>query len=298
VRHEVIGVNFVDTQHRAGAPTQVSLPLLPGIEAAGHVTSFGREVSGFQAGDRVAYAGPMVGVYAELAAVPAGVLVRLPDDLTSRAAAAVLLQGMTAHVMARDVYRGQAGEYALVHAAAGGTGSLLVQFLLADGVKVIASTSSAAKCEYLRGIGVEHAVDYRIDDLVEAVHQVVAGGVDVVFDSVGRATFEASLRSVRPRGLVVAFGQSSGPVPPMDIARLSGLTGEGLPGSLRLAWPTLTDHNATRQALEDRAAAVFGGVLDRTLVPTVAESMPLRQAARAHELLESGSVIGKLLLDV
>jgi NADPH:quinone reductase len=298
VRHEAIGVNYVDTQHRAGVPYPVDLPLVPGIEAAGRVVGVGAGVEELGEGDRVAYAGPMVGVYAELAAVPAAVLVPIPDQLSSKAAAAVLLQGMTAHVMCHDVHDGSTGEWALVHAAAGGTGSLLVQFLLHQGVRVLASASSVHKTQYLRSLGVEHVINHRQADLVEAVHSIVAGGVDVVFDSVGRATFEASLRAVRAKGLIVAFGQSSGPVPPMDIARLSGLTGEGLPGSVWLTWPTLTDYNSTRQALVGRAAAVFGAVLDGTIRPAVAEVLPLRDAARAHQLLEAREVIGKVLLEV
>jgi NADPH:quinone reductase len=297
VRHEAIGVNFVDTQHRAGAPYPVELPLIPGIEAAGQVDGVGAGVEGIREGDRVAYAGPMVGVYAELAAVPQEVLVPVPDEITSKTAAAVLLQGMTAHVMTHDVHHGSSGEWALVHAAAGGTGSLLVQFLLRQDVRVLASTSSPQKAEYLRNLGVEHVINHRDIDLVEEVHSIVAGGVDVVFDSVGRATFEASLRSVRPKGLIVAFGQSSGPVPPMDIARLSGLTGEGLPGSVWLTWPTLTDYNATRHALLGRAAAVFNSVLEGTLRPAIAASLPLTDAAHAHELLDAREVIGKILLE-
>jgi NADPH2:quinone reductase len=298
VRQEAIGVNYVDTQHRAGAPYPVRLPLIPGIEATGQVVGVGAGVQQPREGDRVAYAGPMVGVYAELAAVPQELLVPVPDQLSSKLAAAVLLQGMTAHMLCHDVHHGSAGEWALVHAAAGGTGSLLVQFLLQQGVRVLASTSSAQKADYLRGLGVEHVIDSRHADVVEAVRGIVAGGVDVVFDSVGRATFEASLRSVRAKGLVVAFGQSSGPVPPMDIARLSGLTGEGLPGSVWLTWPSLTDYNQARPALLGRAAAVFGAVLEGTLRPAVAEVLPLRDAARAHQLLEAREVIGKLLLEV
>jgi NADPH:quinone reductase len=292
-----IGVNFVDTQHRAGAPYPVELPLIPGIEAAGQVDGLGAGVEGIREGDRVAYAGPMVGVYAELAAVPQEVLVPVPDEITSHTAAAVLLQGMTAHVTTHDVHHGSSGEWALVHAAAGGTGSLLVQLLLRQDVRVVASTSSPQKAEYLRDLGVEHVVNHREIDLVEEVHSIVAGGVDVVFDSVGRATFEASLRSVRPKGLIVAFGQSSGPVPPMDIARLSGLTGEGLPGSVWLTWPTLTDYNATRHALLGRAAAVFDSVREGTLRPAIASSLPLTDAARAHELFDAREVIGKVLLE-
>jgi NADPH2:quinone reductase len=298
VRHEVVGVNYVDTQHRAGTPYPVELPLIPGIEAAGTVAGLGEGVDGVRVGDRVAYAGPMVGVYAELAAVPRDLLVPVPDGLPSSAAAAVLLQGMTAHAMTHDVHRGSPGEWALVHAAAGGTGSLLVQFLVEQGVRVLATASSEAKAGYLRGLGVERVVDSRRVDLVEAVRAIVPAGVDVVYDSVGRATFEASLRAVRPMGLIVAFGQSSGPVAPMDVARLSGLTGEGLPGSLWLTWPALTDYNSTREALAGRAAAVFEAVLNGTVTPAIAESLPLRDAARAHELLEARSVIGKILLEV
>jgi len=175
---------------------------------------------------------------------------------------------------------------------------VLVQFLLRQGVRVLASASSAQKTQYLRSLGVEHVINHRHSDLVEAERSIVAGGVDVVFDSVGRAAFEASLRAVRAKGLIVAFGQSSGPVPPMDIARLSGLTGEGLPGSVWLTWPTLTDYNSTRQALVGRAAAVFGAVLDGTIRPAIAASLPLRDAARAHQLLEAREVIGKVLLEV
>lgn len=296
VRHEAIGVNFVDTQHRVGAPYPVELPLIPGIEAAGHVDAVGEGVDEFTAGDRVAYGGPMAGVYAEAAAVPAAAVVSVPDGVSSEIAAATLLQGMTAHVMTHDVYSAVPGEGALVHAAAGGTGSLIVQFLLAGGVNVIGSTSSPAKAAYVRTLGAQHVVDYRESDLVSEVHRISPGGVDVVFDSVGRSTFEASLRSVRPRGLIVAFGQSSGPVEPFDPARLSGLTGEGLPGSLVLAWPTLNDHNASRQDLVARAAAVFEAVRDGVLAPTIAEVLPLEEAGRAHQLLESRAVVGKVLL--
>jgi NADPH2:quinone reductase len=298
VRHEVIGVNYVDTQHRAGAPYPVQLPLVPGIEAAGQVVGIGPGADRFAAGDRVAYAGPMVGVYAELAAVPQDVLVAVPDELPARTAAAVLLQGMTAHAMTHDVHQGSAGESALVHAAAGGTGSLLVQFLLQQGVTVLASASSDRKAAYLQGIGVEHVINSGRVDVVEAVRAVVPDGVDVVFDSVGRVTFDASLRAVRPRGLIVAFGQSSGPVPPMDVARLSGLTGERLPGSIWLTWPTLVDYNSTREALAHRAAAVFEAALNSSIQPMIAESLPLQHAARAHELLEARAVIGKILLEV
>ncbi len=167
----------------------------------------------------------------------------------------------------------------------------------AQGVTVIASASAGPKAAYLRELGVAHVLDSRRPDLAEAVRAIVPGGVDVVFDSVGRATFETTLRAVRPMGLIVAFGQSSGPVAPIDIARLSGLTGEGLPGSLTLTWPTLSDHNAAREALVTRAAAVFEAVLDGTLRPAIAAALPLRDAARAHERLESRDLIGKVLLE-
>lgn len=222
----------------------------------------------------------------------------MPDGLTSERAAAVLPQGMTAHLTTHDVHEGRPGERALVHAAAGGTGSLLVQILLAQGATVIATTSSAPKSDYLRALGVAHVVDSRGPDVAGAVRAIVPGGVDVVFDSVGAATFETSLRAIRPMGTIVVFGQSSGPVPPTDIPRLSGLTGEGLPGSLWLTWPTLSDYNATPGALARRADAVFAAVLDGTLTPAIAATFPLREAARAHTLLEWRGVTGKILLEV
>jgi NADPH2:quinone reductase len=298
VRHEWVGVNYVDTQHREGTPYPVTLPLIPGIEAAGTVAAVGAAVRGYTLGDRVAYAGPMVGVYAELAAVPEAVAVAVPDGLATRDAAAVLLQGMTAHMVTHDVRAGSPGAAALVHAAAGGTGSLVVQYLIHQGATVLATASSPAKAAYIRSLGVEHVLASRDPDLARAVRDIVPGGVDVVYDSVGRSTFETTLRVLRTGGLIVAFGQSSGPVPPIDIARLSGLTGEGLPGSLWLTWPTLSDHNATRDALVGRAAAVFEAVLDGVLQPSVAATFPLRDAARAHERLASREVIGKILLEV
>ena len=262
------------------------------------MVAIGAAVHDFTLGDRVAYAGPMVGVYAELAAVPEAVAVAVPDALTTADAAAVLLQGMTAHMVTHDVHAGAPGETALVHAAAGGTGSLVVQYLVDQGATVLATASSPLKAAYARSLGVEHVLTSRDPDLAQAIRDVVPGGVDVVYDSVGRATFEASLRAVRTGGLIVAFGQSSGPVPPIDIARLSGLTGEGLPGSLWLVWPTLSDHNATRDALVERAAAVFDAVIEGVLRPTVAATFPLRDAALAHERLASREVVGKILLEV
>jgi NADPH:quinone reductase len=298
VRHEWIGVNYVDTQHRAGRPYPVTLPLIPGIEAAGTVGAVGAAVRSFRLGDRVAYAGPMVGVYADQAAVPEDVAVPVPGTLSTRDAAAVLLQGMTAHMVTHDVHAGSSSETALVHAAAGGTGSLVVQFLVQQGTTVVGTASSTEKARFVRSVGARHVLDSRRPDLADAVRALVPGGVDVVYDSVGRATFESTLRAVRAGGLIVAFGQSSGPVPPIDIARLSGLTGEGLPGSLWLTWPTLNDHNATRSALVDRAAAVFRSVENGGLRPSVAAIYPLREAARAHERLEGRDVIGKILLEV
>lgn len=298
VRHEVIGVNFVDTQHRAGTPYPVEAPLVPGIEAAGRIVQADPAADGWAVGDRVAYAGPMVGVYAEIAAVEAHDLVAVPDALSLELAATSLLQGMTAHVVTHDVHECSPGQVALVHAAAGGTGSLVSQYLLRQGAAVIGTVSSEAKAAFLRDLGVAHVVNRHQEDVVAAVRRVAPAGADVVFDSVGAATFEVSLRAARAKGVIVAFGQSSGPVPPTDIARLSGLTGEGLPGSLWLTWPTLVDYNATPDDLARRAAAVFDAVAVGDIVPAVAESFPLARAADAHRLIESGTVIGKVLLEV
>jgi NADPH2:quinone reductase len=297
VRHTAIGVNFVDTQHRAGTPYPVALPLIPGTEAAGVVAAIGPAVTDVQIGDRVAYAGIMPGVYAECAAVPAERLVPIPTDLDSTRAAAALLQGTTAHYLSHSAYPLQPGDTALVHAAAGGVGRLLVQLAKQRGARVIAVVSSADKARIASADGADHTIVGAADSFAAEARRLTDGrGVDVVYDSVGRATFEQSLAALRARGLLVAYGQASGVVPPFDIVSLAGFNRPAGNGSLFITWSSNADYTATREELLWRAGDVFGGMLTGTLRVELAATFALREAAAAHRLLESRTVTGKIIL--
>jgi NADPH2:quinone reductase len=297
IQHSAIGVNFVDTQHRAGRPYSVSLPLIPGTEAAGVVAAVGPGVLDVRVGDRVAYAGVMPGVYAEYAAVPAERLVPVPDGLELRMAAAALLQGTTAHYLSHSTYPLGPGDTALIHAAAGGVGRLLVQFAKRRGAAVIAVVSSEAKARIARADGADHAIVTSGSGFAQAARRLTDGrGVVVVYDSIGQATFEESLAALRTRGVLAAYGQASGPVPPFEIVRLAGFSRPAGNGSLFITWSSNGDYTATREELLWRAGAVFSGMLEGTLHVEVAGSFPLSEAARAHELLERRGVTGKLLL--
>ncbi|MBC8161468.1 MAG: quinone oxidoreductase [Roseiflexaceae bacterium] len=296
IRHAAIGVNFVDTQHRTGAPYAVTLPLIPGTEAAGVVVKVGSNVADIQVGDRVAYAA-MHGVYAEYAAVPASVLVPVPDELDLSMAAAALLQGTTAHYLSHCAYPLGPGDHALVHAAAGGVGRLLVQFAKQRGATVIAMVSTEPKARIARADGADHVVIAPQGEFAQVVRGLTGGrGVDVVYDSVGRETFVESLAALRTRGMLVAYGQSSGPVPPFHITSLAGFDRGPQNGSLFVTWPANSDYNATRKQLLWRAATVFDGILAGTLRVEVVGRFSLNEAGSAHRLLESRSVTGKLLL--
>lgn len=296
VRHSAIGVNFVDTQHRAGTPYAVKLPLIPGIEAAGVVAGLGADVSGVRVGDRVAHT-CMVGVYAEYAAVPADQLVPVPQGLDLRMAAAALMQGTTAHYLSHSTYPLGPEDSALVHAAAGGVGRLLVQFARRRGATVIAVVSSEAKARVARGDGADHVVVTDGGGFAAEARRLTAGrGVDVAYDSVGRATFEESLAALRPRGLLAAYGQASGAVEPFEIVRLAGFNRATGNGSLFITWSSNSDYSATREERLWRAGDVFNGVLEGTLHVEVAGIFPLSEAAAAHRLLEGRGVTGKLLL--
>jgi NADPH2:quinone reductase len=297
VCHTAIGVNFVDTQHRAGAPYSMVLPFIPGTEAAGIVAAVGPAVTGVQVGDRVAYAGVMPGVYAECAAVPAVRLVPVPEGLDMRMAAAALLQGTTAHYLSHSAYPLQPGDTALVHAAAGGVGRLLVQLAKQRGASVIAVVSNQAKARIARADGAEHTIVASASGFAAEVRRLTNGrGVDVVYDSVGQATFEESLAALRARGLLVAYGQASGAVPPFDIVQLAGFNRPPGNGSLFITWSSNADYTATREELLWRARDVFDGMLNGTLRVEIAETFALSEAAAAHRLLESRTVIGKLIL--
>jgi NADPH:quinone reductase len=296
VKNTAIGVNFVDTQHRQGGIYPVNLPLIPGTEAAGCVEAVGKDVNHFQPGDRVAYAGYMGGNYAEYTLVPEEQLVPIPDGLSEELAAASLLQGMTALCLSHTVYPIQQDDWVLIHAAAGGVGSLLVQMAKRRGANVIGTVSTATKAEAAMNAGVDNVIRYQEDDFETETLRITEGkGVQVVYDSIGRDTFDKSLRVLARRGYLVVFGQTSGVVPPFAINDLSGLTGVGQ-GSLFLTWAALSHYNTSYEELASRANSVFEMLLKGELKILISGRYPLQEAAQAHRLLESRKVAGKLLL--
>jgi NADPH:quinone reductase len=297
IQHAAIGVNFVDTQHRAGTPYSVSLPLIPGTEAAGVVVAVGPQVVDVSVGNRVAYAGIMPGVYAEYAAVPSERLVPVPDQLELHMAAAALLQGTTAHYLSHSTYPLGPGDTALVHAAAGGVGRLLVQFAKQRGACVIAITSTEAKARIAQADGADHTIVMSSAGFAHAARQLTDGrGVDVVYDSVGHATFEESLAALRSRGIMAAYGQASGPVPSFEITRLAGFSRPARNGSLFITWSSNSDYTTTRAELLWRASDVFNAIVAGVLHVEVVGSFSLSEAAHAHALLERRGVMGKLIL--
>jgi NADPH2:quinone reductase len=289
VRVAAAGVNFIDVYLRTGLYPR-PLPFVAGLEGAGRVEAVGPGVAGLAPGDRVAWAS-VPGSYAEALVAPAASLVRVPDVVPDETAAAAMLQGMTAHYLTHGVRTPRPGDRALVHAAAGGAGLLLVQMLARAGVRVIGTCSTPEKAALVREAGAELAILYGREDFAKAVREATGGrGVDVVYDSVGRDTFEGSLASLRPRGLVVLFGQSSGVVPPFDLGRLNAL------GSLFVTRPSLAHYTATREELELRAGEVLAAVAAGTLRVRVGARFPLADARRAHEALESRGTTGKVVL--
>lgn len=291
VRLAYSGVNFIDIYHRTGL-YPLPLPFTPGGEGAGIVDAVGEGVDVVRPGDRVAYAGP-TGSYAEFAIVPAWMLVPVPDDLDLGLAAAVMLQGMTAHYLSHSTYPLQEGDVALVHAAAGGVGLLLVQLAKRRGARVIGTVSTEEKERLAREAGADEIVRYTEVDFREAVGALTDGrGVDVVYDSVGQATFEGGLDALRPRGYMVLFGQSSGSVPPFDPAVLNRK------GSLFLTRPKLGDYTADREELVWRAGDLFRLLEAGELSVRIDRILPLERAAEAHRLLEGRQTAGKLLLAI
>jgi NADPH2:quinone reductase len=289
VRLETIGVNFIDTYHRTGL-YKVPLPFTPGMEAAGVVDAVGPDVEEVRAGDRVAYAGTL-GAYAEQAVVPAEKLVPLPDDLDSRDAAAAMLQGLTAQYLTRSTFPLKPGHTVLVHAAAGGVGLLLVQLAKRFGARVFGTVSTDEKARAATGAGADAVILYNQSDFAAEVKKLTEGrGVDVVYDSVGKSTYEKSITSLAPRGMMVLFGNASGPVPPIDPLALSGA------GSIFLTRPTLFHHIATREELLSRSKELFSWLLSGELRLAIDRSLPLAEAAQAHGLLEGRKTTGKLLL--
>jgi NADPH:quinone reductase len=283
------GVNFIDVYVREGR-YKAPLPVVPGQEGAGVVTAVGADVSSLKVGDRVAWTS-VLGSYAEYATVPADRLVPIPAGVSDQQAASVMLQGMTAHYLSHNTHPLKQGETALVHAAAGGVGLLLVQMAHNIGARVIATVSTEEKAELARAAGAHDVVLYTKSDFETETKRLTGGkGVDVVYDSVGKTTFEKGLNILRPRGMMVLFGGSSGAVPPFDPMVLAQK------GSLYVTRPTLVAYIATREELVARSSAVFGMISAGKLKLRIEHTYPLAEVQRAHRDLEARKTTGKLLL--
>jgi NADPH2:quinone reductase len=289
VKIDAVGVNFIEVYQRTGL-YQVPLPFIPGSEAAGIVVEVGAGVSGVRVGDRVASVN-FAGSYAELSLAPAERLVKLPDGVITRLGAAVMLQGMTAHYLACSTFPLAAGHACLVHAAAGGVGLLLCQIARRRGARVIGTVSSEEKARLAREAGAHEVILYTQQDFqAETMRLTGQDGVDVVYDSVGKTTFAKGLDCLAPKGMMVLYGQSSGPVGPIDPQILNQK------GSLFLTRPTLAHYVATRSELTERASAVLGWLADGSLKVRVGREFPLAAAAEAHANLEGRNTTGKVLL--
>ncbi len=289
VKVTATGLNYIETYHRTGL-YPLSLPFIPGGEFAGTVDALGPGVSGFALGDRVATASG-AGGYAEYALAPADKLVAVPEGVDLHLAAAVMLQGMTAHYLAYSTYPLKAGEICLIHAAAGGVGLLLTQIASRLGARVIGTVGSLEKAELARAAGVSDVILYRDEPFAPRVRELTCGrGVDVVYDSVGQDTWEGSLDCLRPRGMMVTFGNSSGPVPTVSPLVLSSK------GSLFLTRPTLWHYIATPEELAWRAGDLFGWMIAGALSVRVDHRFPMADAADAHSALQGRATAGKVLL--
>jgi NADPH2:quinone reductase len=288
VKIDAAGVNFIDVYHRTGL-YPIPLPLTLGQEGAGTVTAVGEGVSNVKAGDRVAWTG-IFGSYAEVNAVPAQRLVPVPPKMTTKQAAATMLQGMTAHYLALTTYPLKQGDTCLVHAGAGGVGLLLTQIAKMRGARVITTVSTDAKAALSREAGADEVVIYTKDDFEAEVKRIVPKGVQVVYDSVGKTTFDKGLNCLAPRGLMALYGQSSGPVPPFSAQILAQK------GSLFLTRPTLVNYIAERPELEQRASDLFSWIESGKLRLRMEFEFPLKDAAEAHRALEGRKTTGKVLL--
>jgi NADPH2:quinone reductase len=289
VRIEAIGLNYIDTYHRDGL-YPVELPCIPGMEAAGTIARIGDGVEGVNVGDRVAYAGAL-GAYAEEAAVAVDRLVPLPDDISCEVGAAAMLQGMTAHYLAHSSYALGKDDTALIHAGAGGVGLLLIQMAKRLGARVLTTVSTEEKEQLARAAGADEVIRYTERDFAEDVMTLTDGrGVDVVYDSVGKTTFDKSLDVLRPLGYLVLFGQSSGPVEPVDPGILN------VKGSLFLTRPTMAHYIPTREALLQRAGDVLGWIGSGELDLRIGDRFALADAADAHRALQGRKTTGKVVI--
>jgi len=291
VRHEAVGLNFIDVYHRTGLYPLPALPAVLGLEGAGIVEEIGEGVSEVAAGDRVAYAAPPPGAYAEVRRIPAHRLIKLPAAISTRLAAAMMLQGMTARYLLRGCYNVRQGDTVLIHAAAGGVGSIACQWAKLLGATVIGTVGSPEKSAMARAHGCDYPILYNNEDFVARTREITGGcGVDVVYDSVGRATFMKSLDCLRPMGMMVSFGQSSGSVPAFDPGILSAK------GSLFITRPTLMTYTAKREDLLEHARDLFEVVESGAVKIEIKQAYPLSEAARAHRDLEARKTIGSTVL--
>lgn len=291
LRQTAIGLNFIDVYHRSGLYPLANFPAIPGMEGAGVVVAIGEEVNDISPGDRVAYAGLPPGAYAEQRLIPAHRLVRLPDDISDQQAAGMMLQGMTVQYLLRSTFRVKKGDLILLHAAAGGVGLIACQWARHLGATVIGTVGSPEKAELARDHGCHYPLLYREEDWVARVREISDGeGVSVVYDSVGRDTFMKSLDCLRPLGLMVLFGQSSGPVAPLETGQLAAK------GSLFLTRPTLMTYTAKRKDLLASATELFNVVQTGAVKIEVKQTYPLRDAAQAHRDLEARKTTGSTVL--
>jgi len=291
LRHSAVGLNFIDVYHRTGLYPVGDLPAVPGMEGAGTVLEIGGGVTDVAPGDRVAYAGLPPGAYAEERLIPAHRLVKLPDAVTDRQAAAMMLQGMTAQYLLRRTYRVKSGQTILWHAVAGGVGLIACQWAKHLGVTVIGTAGSEEKAALASAHGCDHVILYRREKIVDRVRELTGGeGVPVVYDGVGKDTFESSLDCLRPMGMMVSFGQASGKIPPLDTGVLAAK------GSLYLTRPTLMTYTAKRDDLLESARELFEVVLSGAVRIEVNQTYPLRDAAQAHRDMEARKTTGSTVL--
>jgi NADPH2:quinone reductase len=290
VRHAAVGLNFIDTYHRTGL-YPLPLPSGIGLEGAGVVEAVGAGVTEVKVGDRVAYAGGPLGAYAEVRNIPAHRLLKLPDAISFDTAAAMMLQGLTAAYLLRKTYRVQPGDAVLIHAAAGGVGLIACQWAKALGATVIGTVGSAAKAELAKVHGCDHVINYSTENFVARVREITGGeGVPVVYDGVGKDTFMGSLDSLRPLGMLVTYGNASGPVPPLDLLLLSQK------GSLFVTRPTIMSYTAKRTDLEALGAELFDVVASGKVKIEVHQRYALKDAAQAHCDLEARKTTGSTIL--
>ncbi len=291
LRQTAVGLNYIDVYHRSGLYPLPTLPAVIGMEGAGVVEAVGADVAELKEGDRVAYAAPPPGSYAQARLMPADRLIKLPDTIDDRQAAAMMLQGMTVQYLIRRTYPVKKGETVLFHAAAGGVGLIACQWLKHLGVTVIGTVGSEEKAELARAHGCTHTIDYRREDFAAKVKDLTNGaGVPVVYDSVGQDTFEGSLKCLQPMGLLVGFGNASGPVPPFELGRLAAM------GSLYITRPTLMTYTAKRDDLVATARDLFDVAQSGAVKIEINQTYPLSETAQAHRDLEARKTTGSTIL--